>query len=210
MNVVDRSIRIDESRLCLHVHERRKLEDVESVQDSIDIKSMKTTSMFTFKAKIWAKCGRSNCKPSDRAMVHDLDSDMLFDQQSYIADRQTISNRISIGEWRRDVPFVIMISDDKLALTTSLNRVAGKVSASKENHVNSLAVPRKAKEANRGITNLTHIDVIFSRLNPGKKLVIGYLKAAVVADAHRKAKCLLLTVLLLELLVGMEPVGGNA
>ncbi|GKA91198.1 UDP-sugar pyrophosphorylase, partial [Tanacetum coccineum] len=30
------------------------------------------------------------------------------------------------------------------------------VSASKEYHVNSLAVPRKAKEANGGITNLTH------------------------------------------------------
>nr|GEZ47093.1 UDP-sugar pyrophosphorylase-like [Tanacetum cinerariifolium] len=33
-----------------------------------------------------------------------------------------------------------------------------KVSASKEYHVNSLVVPRKAKEANRGITNLTHKD----------------------------------------------------
>ncbi|GJX72819.1 hypothetical protein Tco_0311414 [Tanacetum coccineum] len=48
---------------------------------------------------------------------------------------------------------------EKLALSTIINAqddLIGQVSASKEYHVNSLAVPRKAKEANGGITNLTH------------------------------------------------------
>ncbi|GKD93130.1 probable RNA-dependent RNA polymerase 5, partial [Tanacetum coccineum] len=47
---------------------RKKLEDLVSVQDAIDIKSMKTTSMFDFEAKIWAKYGRANCEPSYTAM----------------------------------------------------------------------------------------------------------------------------------------------
>nr|GEX16267.1 probable RNA-dependent RNA polymerase 5 [Tanacetum cinerariifolium] len=125
----------------------RKLEDVVSVQDAIDIRSMKTATMLDFEAKIWAKYGRANCEPSDRAMhldwdsgktylyhcyvsidgtyrfkgpflntrrthlqrelgndnvlivqfTDDLDPDMPFDQQSWIAARQTISDGISIG-----------------------------------------------------------------------------------------------------------------
>jgi len=45
------------------------------------------------------------------------------------------------------------------------------VSASKQYHVNSLAVPRKAKEAIGGITRLTHSDgkLIISFLTGKKK-----------------------------------------
>nr|GFC26062.1 probable RNA-dependent RNA polymerase 5 [Tanacetum cinerariifolium] len=133
--------------LCFQI--RRKLEDVVSVQDAIDIISMKTGPMFDFEAKISAKYGRANCEPSDRVMVEarilcfkqslhfaafglgfwkdvslscygpfvntrrtylqrelgdanvlivqitdHLDPDMPFDQQSWIAARQTISDRI--------------------------------------------------------------------------------------------------------------------
>nr|GEV67202.1 RNA-dependent RNA polymerase, eukaryotic-type [Tanacetum cinerariifolium] len=107
----------------------RKLEDVGSVQDSIDIMSMKTASMFDFEAKIWAKYGRANCEPSYRVMVRpflntrrshlqrelgnekvlivqftdDLDPDMPFDQQSWIATHQNTSDKNSIGfriTWR--------------------------------------------------------------------------------------------------------------
>nr|GFB35426.1 probable RNA-dependent RNA polymerase 5 [Tanacetum cinerariifolium] len=99
---------------------RRKLEDVVSVQDAIDIISMKIGPMFDFEAKILAKYGRANCEPSDRGLfvntrrthlqrelgndnvlivqfTDHLDPDMPFDQQSWIAARQTISDRISIG-----------------------------------------------------------------------------------------------------------------
>nr|GEX52571.1 probable RNA-dependent RNA polymerase 5 [Tanacetum cinerariifolium] len=111
---------------------RRKLEDVISVQDAIDIISMKTGSMFDFEAKISAQYGRANCEPSDRVMHLDwdsgktylyhcyvsmdgtywelgddnmlivqftdhLDPDMPFYQQRWIAARQTISDKISIG-----------------------------------------------------------------------------------------------------------------
>nr|GEX61733.1 reverse transcriptase domain-containing protein [Tanacetum cinerariifolium] len=48
---------------------RRKLEDVVSVQDAIDIILMKTGPMFDFEAKISAKYGRANYEPSDRVMV---------------------------------------------------------------------------------------------------------------------------------------------
>nr|GEY45186.1 RNA-dependent RNA polymerase, eukaryotic-type [Tanacetum cinerariifolium] len=48
--------------------QRRKLEDVVSVQDAINIISMKTGSVFDFEAKNLAKYGRANCEPSDRVM----------------------------------------------------------------------------------------------------------------------------------------------
>nr|GEW01086.1 probable RNA-dependent RNA polymerase 5 [Tanacetum cinerariifolium] len=116
---------------------RRKLKDVVSVQDAIDIILMKTGSMFHFETKNSAKYGRANCEPFDRVMHLDWDSgksylyhcygpflntrrthiqrelgddnvlivqftdhfdpDMPFDQQRWIAARQTISDRISIA-----------------------------------------------------------------------------------------------------------------
>ncbi|KAL8189027.1 hypothetical protein R6Q57_029288 [Mikania cordata] len=53
---------------------RKKLEDVVSVEDAIEIKSTKTVTMFDFEAKIWAKYGCKFCEPCDRAMHFDWDS----------------------------------------------------------------------------------------------------------------------------------------
>nr|GEX59319.1 probable RNA-dependent RNA polymerase 5 [Tanacetum cinerariifolium] len=58
--------------------ERRKLEDVVSVQDAIDIITMKTGPMFDFEAKISAKYGRANCEPSDRHLDWDSGKTYLY------------------------------------------------------------------------------------------------------------------------------------
>lgn len=49
--------------------DRKKLEDVISVDDTIEIKKMKSMPMIDFETNIWAKYGRANCKSSDRVMV---------------------------------------------------------------------------------------------------------------------------------------------
>ncbi|GJZ07211.1 D-lactate dehydrogenase [cytochrome], mitochondrial isoform X2 [Tanacetum coccineum] len=64
---------------------RKKQEDLVSVQDAIDIKLMKTTSMFDFEAKIWAKYGRANCEPSDTAMHFDRDSGKTYVYHCYVS-----------------------------------------------------------------------------------------------------------------------------
>nr|GEY77449.1 DNA-directed RNA polymerase II subunit 1 [Tanacetum cinerariifolium] len=64
---------------------RRKLEDVVSVQDVIDRISMKTKSMFDFEANIWAKYGRANCEPCDRAMHFDWESGMTYLYYCYVS-----------------------------------------------------------------------------------------------------------------------------
>lgn len=48
---------------------RKKLEDVISEEDAIEIISMESVTMLDFEAKMWAKYGRKFCEPSDRAMV---------------------------------------------------------------------------------------------------------------------------------------------
>ncbi|RWW04878.1 hypothetical protein GW17_00031866 [Ensete ventricosum] len=85
---------------------------------------------------------------------------------------------IFVGQCKAEIPLVIMTSDDTHSPTVDLlesNNYFGMkstqvtllkqaipaslgVSATKGYHVNSLAVPRKAKEAIGGITKLTHTD----------------------------------------------------
>nr|GEZ70216.1 probable RNA-dependent RNA polymerase 5 [Tanacetum cinerariifolium] len=64
---------------------RRKLEDVVYVQDAIDIISMKSKSMFDFEANIWAKYGRGNCEPGDRAMHFDWESGKTYLYYCYVS-----------------------------------------------------------------------------------------------------------------------------
>ncbi|KAB2040518.1 hypothetical protein ES319_D02G089400v1, partial [Gossypium barbadense] len=91
---------------------------------------------------------------------------------------QEASSWLTQGTCQKEIPFVIMTSDDTHARTVDLlesNSYFGMkasqvkllkqaipaslgVSAPKEYHANSLVVPRKAKEAIRGITKLTHSD----------------------------------------------------
>lgn len=48
---------------------RKKLDDVVSVKEAIQIKNMKTVTINDFEALIWAKYGCKFCEPCDRAMV---------------------------------------------------------------------------------------------------------------------------------------------
>ena len=61
---------------------RKKLEDVVSDEDAVEIKNMKNLSMIDFEAKLWAKYGRTYCEPCDRAMVcktfHDFPLQLLL------------------------------------------------------------------------------------------------------------------------------------
>ncbi|XP_071715464.1 probable RNA-dependent RNA polymerase 5 [Rutidosis leptorrhynchoides] len=63
---------------------RRKVEDVVSVEDAIEITKMKTWAMLDFEAKIWAKYGRTFCKDSDRAMHYDWDSGKTYLYYCYV------------------------------------------------------------------------------------------------------------------------------
>ncbi|KAL7597093.1 hypothetical protein Lser_V15G28987 [Lactuca serriola] len=60
-----------------------------------------------------------------------------------------------ILQWMRDTA-KNMVTEMEVAIPAALG-----VSATKEYHVNSLFVPRKAKEAIGGITSLTHSDAKF-------------------------------------------------
>nr|GEX38127.1 UDP-sugar pyrophosphorylase [Tanacetum cinerariifolium] len=63
-----------------------------------------------------------------------------------------------LKEWKdAGLRWVLFFQDTNGLLFKGIPSALG-VSASKEYHVNSLAVPRKAKEANGGITKLTHTD----------------------------------------------------
>ncbi|XP_022017928.1 probable RNA-dependent RNA polymerase 3 isoform X2 [Helianthus annuus] len=64
---------------------RKKLEDVVSVEDAIEIKKMKTLSMLDFEAKIWAKYGCRFCEPCDRAMHLDWDSGKTHLYHCYVS-----------------------------------------------------------------------------------------------------------------------------
>ncbi|KAJ0515563.1 putative RNA-directed RNA polymerase [Helianthus annuus] len=64
---------------------RKKLEDVVSVEDAIEIKKMKTVSMFDFEAKIWANYGWKFCEPCDRAMHLDWDSGKTHLYRCYVS-----------------------------------------------------------------------------------------------------------------------------
>ncbi|KAI3802886.1 hypothetical protein L1987_31032 [Smallanthus sonchifolius] len=64
---------------------RKKLEDVVSVKDAIEIKRMKTMTMFDFEAKIWAKYGCKFCEPCDRAMHFDWDSGKTHLYHCYVS-----------------------------------------------------------------------------------------------------------------------------
>lgn len=65
---------------------RKRLEDVVSVDDAIEItKTMKTMTMFNFEAKMWAKYGRRFCEPSDRAMHFDWDSGKTYLYHCYVS-----------------------------------------------------------------------------------------------------------------------------
>ncbi|KAI3714711.1 hypothetical protein L6452_21670 [Arctium lappa] len=63
---------------------RKRLEGVVSVEDAIEIKSMKSVSMIDYEAKIWAKYGRQFCEPSDRAMHFDWDSGKTYLYHCYV------------------------------------------------------------------------------------------------------------------------------
>ncbi|KAJ9538781.1 hypothetical protein OSB04_031514 [Centaurea solstitialis] len=64
---------------------RNTLEDVVSVHDAIEIKSMKNVSMPDFEDKIWARYGRQFCEPSDRAMHLDWDSGKTYLYHCYVS-----------------------------------------------------------------------------------------------------------------------------
>ncbi|KAI3775549.1 hypothetical protein L1987_50128 [Smallanthus sonchifolius] len=64
---------------------RKKLEDVVSVKDAIEIKRMKTMTMFDFEAKIWAKYGCKFCESCDRAMHFDWDSGKTHLYHCYVS-----------------------------------------------------------------------------------------------------------------------------
>ncbi|GKF43907.1 probable RNA-dependent RNA polymerase 5, partial [Tanacetum coccineum] len=109
----------------------KKLEDVVSVQDAIDIKSMKTTSMFDFEAKIWAKYGRANCKPSDRAMHFNWDSGKTYVYHCYVSIDGTYRFKRPFLNTRRthlqreigdDNVLIVQFTDDVLDSDTPFNK----------------------------------------------------------------------------------------
>ncbi|CAI9285993.1 unnamed protein product [Lactuca saligna] len=64
---------------------RKKLEDVVSDTDAVEIKDMKNLSMIDFEAKLWAKYGRTYCEPCDRAMHLDWDSGKTYLYHCYVS-----------------------------------------------------------------------------------------------------------------------------
>ncbi|KAK1417362.1 hypothetical protein QVD17_26489 [Tagetes erecta] len=64
---------------------RKKLDDVVSIKDAIEIKDMKTITMFDFEAIIWAKYGCRFCEPCDRAMHLDWDSGKTHLYHCYVS-----------------------------------------------------------------------------------------------------------------------------
>ncbi|KAI3524654.1 hypothetical protein L1887_03317 [Cichorium endivia] len=64
---------------------RKKLEDVVSVDDAIEIIKMKSMSMIDFEATLWAKYGRTYCELSDRVRNLDWDSGKTYLYYCYVS-----------------------------------------------------------------------------------------------------------------------------
>nr|GEY13931.1 UDP-sugar pyrophosphorylase-like [Tanacetum cinerariifolium] len=76
----------------------------------------------------------------------------------YLSDLLKDSYAEPLISWKdAGLRWVLLFQDTNGIIFKGIPSILG-VSASKEYHVNSLAVPRKAKEANGGITNLTRTD----------------------------------------------------
>ncbi|XP_076912882.1 putative RNA-dependent RNA polymerase 5 [Bidens hawaiensis] len=64
---------------------RNKLDDCVSVEDAIEINSLKSLQMFDFEDWMWRKFGSRNCQLSDRAMYLDWDSGKTHFYYCYVS-----------------------------------------------------------------------------------------------------------------------------